>query len=199
VSFDKDRYKIEALLREYSEIRSEVRTFEILQVICIFLSVLSFVAMFSIGIIHDHYIIVFISPSISIFFILIALAILGYNTSLGVRSVRIEGILKKILGESTIEWEQTVGIFGFMGGGVLSIKITRYWTKISALAIITGVIPVFIGLAYGFNNFFNEVDNVAWYLIIFYLIIAGLMIFMGYRFYTRDWEKVSYLFELENK
>ena len=192
MSFDiKDRYKIDALLREYSEIRSEVRTFEILQVICIFLSVLSFAAMFSIGVIYDQYIIVFISPSISIFFVLIALAILGYNTSLGVRSVRIEGILKRYLGESTIEWEQTVGIFGLVGGGILNVKITRYWTKVSALAIVTGVIPVFVGIAYGFNNFFNEVDNIAWYLIIFYLIIAGLMIFIGYRFYTRDWEKVK--------
>jgi hypothetical protein len=192
VSFDiKDRYKIEALLREYSEIRSEVRTFEILQVICIFLSVLSFAAMFSIGVIYNQYIIVFISPSFSIFFILIALAILGYNTSLGVRSVRIEGILKKYLGESTIEWEQTVGIFGMVGGGILNVKITKYWTKVSALVIVTGVIPVFVGIAYGFNNFFNEVENVAWYLVIFYLIIAGLIIFIGYRFYTRDWEKVK--------
>jgi hypothetical protein len=192
VSFDiKDRYKIEALLREYSEIRSEVRTFEILQLICIFLSVLSFAIMFSIGVIHDQYIIVFISPSISIFFVLIALAILGYNTSLGVRSVRIEGILKKYLGESTIEWEQTVGIFGLVGGGILNVKITKYWTKVSALAIVTGVIPVFVGIAYGFNNFFNEVNSVAWYLVIFYLIIAGLMIFIGYRFYTRDWERVK--------
>jgi hypothetical protein len=192
VSFDiKDRYKIDALLREYTEIRSEVRTFETLQVICIFISILSFATIFSTGIIFDEYILVLISPAFSIFFILIAMGILMYDTNLALRSVQIEGKLRNYLGDPTIEWEQTVGIFGLTKGGILSAKVGKYWIKFSSLAIAVGIFPVLFGLYYGFDKFFKEIGIVAWYVVIFYIIISGLTIFVGYRFYTRDWEKVK--------
>ena len=42
---DKEKLKFDALLREYIEIRHEFRTFEVLQIVCVSLSVLTFIVM----------------------------------------------------------------------------------------------------------------------------------------------------------
>ena len=41
----KEELKVNSLLREYSELRGEIRTFEILAIVCIFIAVLLFAAM----------------------------------------------------------------------------------------------------------------------------------------------------------
>jgi hypothetical protein len=72
VSFDnKDKYKIDALLKEFSEVRAEIRTYEILQIMCILISVLSFASLFTVGVVTAQPILIFIAPAISIFLILI--------------------------------------------------------------------------------------------------------------------------------
>jgi hypothetical protein len=108
----KEEWKINALLNEFREVRSEVRTFEILQIICITLSALTFVGLLITAVLSDQFILLFISPFISLFFVLLATGILAYNTNLGLRASQIEDDLKKIVGESVIQWEMNVGIFG---------------------------------------------------------------------------------------
>lgn len=39
----KEELKVNALLQEFREVRSEVRTFEVLQIVCISLSALTFI------------------------------------------------------------------------------------------------------------------------------------------------------------
>jgi hypothetical protein len=192
VSIDtKDRYKIDALLKEFDQIRSEVRTFEVLQVICITVSVLIYATMLTIAIISNQYILVFISPFFAIFFVIIAMAMLAYTTNLGLRSSQIEGKLKTLLGEPTIEWESIVGTFGSVVGNMINRQVARFWVKISLLVVIEGVAPVVFGLAYGFEAFYNRSGILAWFLILFHLIIASMTIYIGYRFYTRQWEKLK--------
>jgi hypothetical protein len=43
---NKEKLKFDAFLREYSEMRQEYRTYEVLQIICISLSALTFVILF---------------------------------------------------------------------------------------------------------------------------------------------------------
>lgn len=187
----RDRYKIDALLKEYTEIRSEIRVFEVLEIVFIAISVLTFAALFTIGILSYQYILIFISPSFSIFFLIIAMAMLAYTTNLGILSTQTEGKLRKIIGEATIEWEYVVGAFGGVGGNIMNIQVGRYWVKFSLLALIEGIAPVIFGLYYGFGNFYNQVGNMAWFIIGFYVIITSLTIYIGFRFYTRSWERLK--------
>lgn len=186
-----DRYKISALLREYHEIRSEVRAYEILQIVCIFLSFFSFSIFLIIAVLFDQPILIFISPAFPLFFILLAMGMLAYIINLELRASNIEGQLKKIIGEPTIQWEYTIGIFGRIGGNILNNRVMRYWVKISSLAIIVGISPVVISLTYGFNEFYRNFGDLVWILIAFYSVISGITIFIGYRFYTHDWEKLK--------
>lgn len=184
----RDRYKIDALLKEFTEIRSEVRAFEMLQLIFIAISVLTFAAMFTIGVLSYQYILIFISPAFSIFFVIVSMAILAYTTNLGLRSIQIQGGLKKIIGEPSIEWESIVGPFGPVGGNIINIQVGKYWVKFSLLALIEGVAPVIFGLSYGFEGFYDQVGNILWLIIAFYIIIASSITYIGYKFYTRSWE-----------
>ena len=48
----KDQLKVTALLKEYEEIRKEVRIFEIIEISSIYLSILTFISIFIIGFYH---------------------------------------------------------------------------------------------------------------------------------------------------
>jgi hypothetical protein len=63
----KDELKVNTLLREYTELRAEVRTFEVLGIVCISISILSFIAMFIAAVLSNQYILLFVSPGVSIF------------------------------------------------------------------------------------------------------------------------------------
>jgi hypothetical protein len=192
VSVDiRDRYKIDALLKEYTEIRSEIRVFEVLEIIFIAISALTFAALFTIGVLSYQYILIFISPSFSIFFLIVAMAMLAYTTNLGILSTQVESKLRKIIGEATIEWEYVIGAFGGVRGNIMNIQVGRYWVKFSLLAVIEGIAPVVFGLYYGFGKVYNQVGNVAWFIIGFYIIITSLTIYIGFRFYTRSWERLK--------
>jgi len=98
----KDKLRVDALLMEYKEIRHESRTYEVLMVICIIISILSFVAMFIAAVSSHQLILLFISPLVSLFLVLLTMGILAYNTMLGLRSSEIEDKLNDIIGEPTI-------------------------------------------------------------------------------------------------
>ena len=48
----KDQLKVTAFLKEYEEIRKEVRIFEIIEISSIYLSILTFISIFIIGFYH---------------------------------------------------------------------------------------------------------------------------------------------------
>jgi hypothetical protein len=188
----KNKLKVDALLREYSEIRHDARTYDVLKIMCIALSVLTFIAMLIAAISFGHYILIFISPLFSIFFILLTLAMQVYSTNLGLRASQIEDLLKNIIGEPTIQFESTVGLFVTATEDVLTTQVGRYWLMISLLVILVGVGPMIIILLYGFMEFYNNVGTLVW-LIIGFDVFAGLAtIYMGYKFFfKRGWEKLK--------
>lgn len=186
----KDQLKVTALLKEYEEVRKEVRMFEIIEISSIYLAILTFISIFIMGVLSSNYIFIIIAPSISLFFIIAGMGIHAYTINLGIRSSQISGKLKKILGEPTIEWENTVGVFGSMHENIFTKKITKYWIQLAILTIIVGITPVIIGLSYSFIQFYNQVDyTMTLFFIGFYIIITFCSIYLGYK--LRTWEKVN--------
>jgi hypothetical protein len=187
----KDELKVTALLKEYGHVRQEVRTFEVLQIMCIFLSVIIFVIMFIGGIFSGRFIFFFISPAISIFFMIIAMGMMAYINNLGIRSSQISGQLKKILEETTIDWENTVGIFGSIRETLFTKKIAKYWWQIAIIAIGLGIAPTISVMVYGFEQYVDEVGIIIAYLtLILYAstIIVGFIVF--YRLET--WQRIKF-------
>ena len=186
----KDQLKVTALLKEYEEIRKEVRIFEIIEISSIYLSLLTFISIFIIGVLSSNYIFVFIAPTISIFFIMASMGMHAYTINLGIRSSQIAGKLKKILDEPTIEWENTVGVFGSMHENIFTKKVTKYWIQLAILTIIVGITPVIIGLLYSFNRLYDQIGYImALFFIIFYIVIAFFGLYLGYK--LRTWERVN--------
>src|SRR5438128_8926867 len=107
----KDELKVNSHLREYSELRCEIRTFEILTIVCISLAVLLFVAMLITAVLSDQYVLLFVAPGLLMFFAIVAMAMFSYIINLELRASQIEGQLRQIVGEPTINWESTVGVF----------------------------------------------------------------------------------------
>jgi hypothetical protein len=187
----KDELKVNSLLREYSELKQEVRTFEVLAIVCISISILLFIAMFIAAVLSNQYILLFISPGLSIFFAILAMAMLAYNTNLGLRASQIEEHLKEILGEPTIQWESTIGVFGGLTGDILNKQVGSYWFKFSMLALVTGIVSIVFSLLYGFEGLYIKIGNVIWFILGFYIAITIATTYVGYRFYTRGWEKLK--------
>ncbi len=188
----KEKLKFDALLKEYSEIRQEFRTYEVLQILCISLATLTFVVMFIAAVSSKHYILLFISPLVSIFFILLTMGIQMYNTNLGLRASQIEDQLKNILGEPTIQWEASIGVFMSSAGDILTTQVGKYWWMTAFLVIGVGIAPVIIGLAYGFKEFYDNVGYFVWPIIGFDGLAASLTIYIGVRFFfKRSWEKLK--------
>ena len=146
----KDKLKVDALLMEYREIRHESRTYEVLMVICIVISILSFVAMFIAALSSHHLILLFIYPLVSIFLVLLTMGMLAYNTMLGLRSSEIEDKLNDIIGERTIQFEASAGIFRASSEDLLTSGVGRYWVMISVFVILVGMAPIVASLAYEF-------------------------------------------------
>ena len=114
----------------------------------------------------------------------------AYTINLGIRSSQISGKLKKLLDEPTIEWENTVGVFGSMQENIFTKKITKYWIQLAVLTIIVGITPVVIGLVYSFNQFYDQAGYImTLFFIIFYIIITFFGFYLGYK--LRTWERVN--------
>jgi hypothetical protein len=188
----REELKVNALLKEYGEIRQESRTYEILQIICIIVSALIFIVMFIVAISFSQFILLFTSPLFSMFFFILAMGIQIYMYRLGLRSSQIEDLLKDIIGEPTIQWESTVGIFVWLKGDVLNTQIDRYWNTISILAIVVGGTPILISLLFGFQEFYNEVGVFAWLVLALDSAAVSATLYIGYNFvFRRSWEKLK--------
>jgi hypothetical protein len=71
---DKDERKIRILTNEYTILRTEIRTYSILEIIFVCISILIFSILFMLGNISNQYILLFISPMVSILLLIMGLA-----------------------------------------------------------------------------------------------------------------------------
>jgi hypothetical protein len=189
---DKIKLKFDALLKEYSVIRHDATTFDVLKIICIALSMLIFVAMFIAAISFEQYILLFISPLFSVFFVLLTLGMQVYSTTLGLRASQIEELLKNMIGEPTIQFEATVGIFVTASGDILTTQVGRFWLMISLFIIIVGVAPIIISLLYGFMVFYNNIGYFVWVIVGLDMFVGVATFYLGYRFFfKRGWERLK--------
>jgi len=189
---EKVRLKFEALTKEYSWIRRDATTYDILKIICITLSSLIFIIMFIASISFQQYILIFISPLFSIFFVLLTLAMQVYSITLGLRASQIEEILKDIIGEPTIQFEASVGIFGSAAGDVLTTQVGKYYLMFALLVVVVGIAPIIIGLIYAFIEFYRDVGYFAWFVVGLDAFAGIVTFYLGYRFFfKRGWEKLK--------
>ena len=125
------------------------------------------------------------------FFAIVAMAIFSYIINLELRASQIEGQLRQIVGEPTISWESTVGVFASITGDVLNIQVGRYWFKFAVLGLVVSIISIVFSLGYGFQGFYEKVENIIWFIIGFYIAVGLATAYVAYRFWTRDWEKLK--------
>lgn len=81
----KDKSKTTALLREYREIRSEIRAVITVEMTFLALSILIFAIMFITSTLSNQYILLFISPLLSILFLIIGMSMFAYQTNLSLK------------------------------------------------------------------------------------------------------------------
>jgi hypothetical protein len=107
--------------------------------------------------VHSHFHI----PAIFDFFCSFDIGNAGIYITLGLRASQIEEILD-IIGEPTIQFEASVGIFGSAAGDVLTTQVGKYWLMFALLVIVVGIAPIIIGLIYAFIEFYRDVGYSAW-------------------------------------
>jgi hypothetical protein len=181
-----NRNKITALLREYGEQRTEIRLFEVLGIICIVLSALTSSAMLVAGVISKAYILLLISPTLSLFFIVLAMALGSYIITLLLRLNDIEEKVNKLMGESVLDFSLS------LRQDILEKGIGKYWFRIVWLGIAVGVVPFIISLWRGINLFSIEVGAIAWLVAAAYSAIALIILYLGYGFFIKsNWQNVK--------
>jgi hypothetical protein len=121
--------KIIVLLREYTDQRAEIRLFEALGIICIVLSALTLSAMLVAGVSSKGYVILLISPALSLFFIIMAMALGVHAIALLLRLGDVEDNINKIVGESLLKFMDT--IIYVLKPDVIEKGIGKHWKKIS--------------------------------------------------------------------
>ena len=191
-SNSKNKFKIIALLREYREIRSEIRAIMTIEMTFLALSILIFAIMFISSTLSNQYILLFISPLLSILFLIIGMSMFAYQTNLGLLASEIEDNLNEILGESVMKWESSVGIFGGRSKDFLIRRIGKFWEVMTLFGAGVGIAVVGISLGYGFVKFYEQVGQIA--SISLLLADSGIIIttiILGYRFFKGSWIKVK--------
>ena len=181
-----DEYKVTALLREYSDQRAEIRLFEVLAIVCIVISILASSALLLAGVLSKEYILLWISPAVSIFFIILAMALGAYVITLVMRLTDIEYKANKILKEGVLEFSSS---FFLLRPDVIEKGIGKYWTRIVWMGLVTGIIPFIISVWLGITLSYLEIGPIAWLASAAYSAIAIMTIYVGYRFFL----KLAYL------
>src|SRR5437667_9931789 len=82
---DNAGHKITVLLAEYSKLSAEIRTFGTIGIICICISVLISATMMVAAFFSNQYILFLISPALSLFFVVIPMALSGYLVNIELR------------------------------------------------------------------------------------------------------------------
>jgi hypothetical protein len=181
-----DINKITVLLREYSEQRTEIRLFEVLGIICIVLSALASSAMLVAGVFSKGYILLLISPALSLFFIILAMALGSYIITLLLKLNDIEEKVNKVMGEPMLDFSFS------LRPDILEKGIGKYWFRIVWLGIAVGIVPFIISLWRGINLFSIEVGAIAWLVAAAYSVIASITLYLGYGFFIKsNWQNVK--------
>jgi hypothetical protein len=186
-----DTTKSNILLSEYSMVRTEIRVYSILEIIFICISVLTFAILFMLASISGQYILLFISPMVSILLLIIALAMNAYTSNLGLLASEIEDKLNEQLGENIVKWESTVGIFGGTSKDFMIKRLGRAWLTTSFFGIAVVSALIISTLWYGFGPFYSKVGYVAWIFLLFDITIIVGAIIIGYGLLTGTWKKVK--------
>ena len=187
----KDNIKTTALLEEYKELRSDIRILTSLELIFLALSILIFVFMFTAATISDKFILLFISPAMSILFLIIGMGIFAYSTNLGILVSELEDSLNEILEKQVFKRESTVGIFGASSKDFLIKRMSRFWLEISIFGSVIGTAIVIGTLYYNLNNFYTDVGIISYIIFFFDIAIILSTIIMGYRVFSGSWIKIK--------
>ena len=187
----RNNIKTTALLEEYKELRSDIRILTTLELIFLALSILIFVFMLTAATLSDKFILLFISPALSILFLIIGLGIFSYSTNLGILVSELEDSLNEILEEQIFKRESTVGIFGANSKDFLIKRMSRFWLEISIFGSIIGTSIVIGSLYYNLNKFYNDVGVIAHIIFFFDIGIILTTIIMGYRVFRGSWIKIK--------
>lgn len=88
-----------------------------------------------VGTISNQYILLFISPMVSILLLIMGLAMNAYTSNLSLLASEIEDNLNDLLGGEVMKWESTVGIFGGKSKDFMVKRLGRAWFTISFFGI----------------------------------------------------------------
>lgn len=187
----KDARKIAILTNEYTTVRIEIRTYSILEIIFVCVSILTFTIMFMLASISNQYILVFLSPMVSILLLIIGLAMTAYTSNLSLLASQIEDNLNELLGEEVMKWESTVGIFGGGNKDFMVKRLGKAWLTTSLFGIAIVAALNVSTLWYGFGPFYDDVGNVASIFLLFDIAIIIGAIVIGYRLITGSWKKIT--------
>jgi hypothetical protein len=188
---DNTGFKITVLLGEYNKLSAEFRTFGTTGIICICISVLISAVMMIAAFFCNQYILFLISPALSLFFVVIPMALAGYLIHVGFRLNDIEDSINELIGgEPTMYWKRAIGNYLFKGEDEITKRIGKYWRRTLLLGIITGIVPVVISLWLGINWLSSKVGLVAWIVAALYGAITVTALYLAFRFFVlQDWEK----------
>jgi hypothetical protein len=180
-----DGLKITVLLSYYSEQRNEIRLFALLGIVCIVLSALAPSAMLVAGVFSKGYILLLISPALSIFFAILAMAIGSYQTTLILKLGDTEENVNKLIGEPFLQFSFS------LRPDVFEKRIVKYWLRIVSLGIAVGVVPFVISLWLGISLLFIQVGSITLLLAAAYVAAAVVTLYLGYNFFIKSgWQKV---------
>jgi hypothetical protein len=195
-----DKFKITILLKEYDRLTSDARTNWMLWVVCIAISILVFSLMLVAAVIYDKYVLLLVSPALSLFFGLMALAILGMILGSLLRINEIADNLNQIVNQTVMKWESSGWVPNMM-----VTNIGRYINIISFFAVIVGAAPIVISLGVGLTwlgddgrEWFNKNDLswlhpvVLWAIPLVYGLASALTIRLGIGLgVKRYWENLN--------
>jgi hypothetical protein len=102
-----------------------------------------------------------------------------------------EDEMNEMMGEPVMRWEMTVGVFTEYTNDLLVKRLGRIWYEMSFLAAGIAITLVLVSLWYGFVGFYTEIGMGAWGLLAFDIAISITTIYLGFRFFRGNWEKVK--------
>jgi hypothetical protein len=183
--------KVRILIEEYRALRAEIRMLEVLATVIGVLAIFTIVTMFIASLALNQEIIVFLAPMISLLFVIIALILYSFSTSVGILASEVEDLLNELSGEQLMKWELRLGpLFGKPKDFILK-RISKFWLQITFLGLGIVAVVVLIALVYEFDSFYRDVGYIAW--IIFALDIGTTIAvyILGFSFVTGTWRKIK--------
>jgi Fe2+ transport system protein B len=189
---DRDnKLKVTILVEEYRALRAEIRMLEVLATVSGALAILTIVTMFIASLALNQEIIVFLAPMVSLLFVIIALIVYSFSTSVGILASEVEDSLNELSGEQLMKWELRLGpLFGKPKDFILK-RISKFWLEVTILGLGIVAVVVLIALVYEFDNFYEDVGYVAW--IIFALDVGTTLAvyILGFSFVTGTWRRIK--------